>query len=198
MRFVVIGTSGAGKSTFATALARALDCPYTELDALHWGPRWTPVPHEEFDASVRAATTGDRWVVDGNYSAVRDVLWSRASHIVWLNLSRRIVYARVFNRTMRRLLLRTPLWNGNRESYRLTFFSRDSILLWAVTTFSRNQSKFSALRTDPRFRHLQWIELREPAQASDFLRSQARAERVDSVGIGRRTRVADDDAPGDR
>lgn len=175
MRYVVVGTSGAGKSTFAAALARTLGCPYTELDALHWGPRWTPVPHELFEASVRAATQGDRWVVDGNYTAVREVLWLRATHIVWLNLSRPIVYARVLSRTMRRLLLRTELWQGNRESYRATFFSRDSVLLWSITTFTGNQSKFAALRRDPSYQHLQWIEITNAEQASSFLRTQAHA-----------------------
>lgn len=28
------------------------------------------------------------WVADGNYSTVRDVLWSRATHVVWLNYGR--------------------------------------------------------------------------------------------------------------
>ncbi len=35
MRCVVIGTSGAGKSTFAQALSKAAECPWIELDALY-------------------------------------------------------------------------------------------------------------------------------------------------------------------
>ena len=40
-RVVVIGTSCAGKTTFARALARILTFPHIELDALHWLPNWT-------------------------------------------------------------------------------------------------------------------------------------------------------------
>jgi len=41
-RIVVIGTTGARKSTLAASLAARLDLPPIELDALHWGPQWTP------------------------------------------------------------------------------------------------------------------------------------------------------------
>ena len=82
MRVVIIGTSGAGKSTFAAALAREMECPHVELDCLYWGPAWVPVPAESFEAGVRAATAGDRWVADGNCSAIRELLSSRATHNV--------------------------------------------------------------------------------------------------------------------
>ena len=38
MRYLVVGTSGAGKSTFAAKLAAAVQCPCIELDA-HYGVR---------------------------------------------------------------------------------------------------------------------------------------------------------------
>src|SRR5262249_18611627 len=41
-RVVVIGTSGAGKTTFAGRLASRLGTAHIELDALHWGHDWTP------------------------------------------------------------------------------------------------------------------------------------------------------------
>ncbi|WP_428001083.1 hypothetical protein [Acidovorax sp.] len=79
MRYVIVGTSGAGKSTFAAALVQATGCPHIELDALYWGPEWTAVPHEQFEARVRSATEGECWVADGNYTALREVLWGRAT-----------------------------------------------------------------------------------------------------------------------
>lgn len=174
MRFVVVGTSGAGKSTFAGALAAAACCPHVELDRLYWAPGWQAVPVETFERSVRAATAEDRWVVDGNYSVVRELLWSRATHIIWLNPSRSTVMSRVLSRTMRRLFLRTPICNGNRESFRMTFFSKDSILLYAFATFSRNRRKYTALRQDPAYGHLQWLEIAQSVKASEFVRSQDR------------------------
>ena len=67
MRVVVIGTSGAGKSTFAAALAQALQLPYIELDRLYWGPGWQPVAAQEFESAVAVAIEGPAWVADGNY-----------------------------------------------------------------------------------------------------------------------------------
>ena len=175
MRFLVVGTSGAGKSTFGQALAAALQCPFVELDEHYWGPHWTPVPHADFDAAVRAATSDDRWVADGNYSAVRDALWPRATHVVWLNYSRRVVFMRVLRRTLHRGLTRSKLSHGNRESLRTAFFSKDSILCWSYSTFRKNQHKYAALRRDPAYAHLEWTELNRPAQAKAFIAKQWRA-----------------------
>jgi hypothetical protein len=40
MRIVVVGTSGAGKTTMAKSLAGKLDLPCIELDRLRWEPNW--------------------------------------------------------------------------------------------------------------------------------------------------------------
>jgi adenylate kinase family enzyme len=81
-RVVVVGTSCAGKTTFARQLATALKAPHVELDALYWGPNWTPVPMERFRAAAAAVTAEPRWVCDGNYAMVRDVMWRRATALV--------------------------------------------------------------------------------------------------------------------
>ncbi|WP_225784278.1 toxin [Xenophilus sp. Marseille-Q4582] len=175
MRFVVVGTSGAGKTHFARALAQAIGGAHIELDALHWGPNWQPVPPAQFAAAVHAAAAGERWVADGNYSAVREALWPRATHIVWLNFSRATVFRRVLGRTLARTLLRTPLWHGNRESLRSAFFSRDSILRWSWTTFERNRARYAALRADPAWSGHVWVELRSPAEAAAILARHARS-----------------------
>ena len=79
MRVVVVGTSGAGKTTFADALAAALQLQHTELDQLHWGPGWTPAPTEQFVRATAQAAAGQRWVMDGNYSVVRDMTTALAA-----------------------------------------------------------------------------------------------------------------------
>ena len=140
---------------------------------MYRGPELVPVPAESFEAGVRAATAGDGWVADGNFSVIRELLWSRATHVVWLNFGRGTVYSRMRRRTMQRLLLRTQLSHGNRESFRLTFLSRDSILRWTVATLARNRRTFNALRADPRHAHLQWTEITRPSDAHDALVSLA-------------------------
>jgi adenylate kinase family enzyme len=68
-RVNVKGISGSGKSTFAVELARRLELPYIELDALHHGPNWSEPAAEEFRVRVRAAMDAapGGWVIDGNY-----------------------------------------------------------------------------------------------------------------------------------
>ena len=77
-RIVVIGTTGAGKTTLAGEIARALGAPHFELDYYRFRPKLgVEAPNDEFRESVREALRGDRWVADGNYGLARDVIWSR-------------------------------------------------------------------------------------------------------------------------
>ena len=86
----VVGTSAVGKTTLARALAALLGVPHVELDALHWEPNWTEAPDEMLRERV-ARDRRRRWVVDGNYSKVRDLVWERVEAVVWLDLPLRTV-----------------------------------------------------------------------------------------------------------
>ena len=174
MRYVVVGTSGAGKSAFARQLASVLASSYVELDNLYWGPNWTPRATEEFQRAVREATSGERWVVDGNYSVVRGAFWPNATHVLWLNFSRPVVFSRIISRTLRRAFTREELWSGNRESFAKAFLSKESILLWSFTTYRKNQAKYAKLRASPEYANLRWHEFRFPNQAHAFLRQHER------------------------
>jgi adenylate kinase family enzyme/GNAT superfamily N-acetyltransferase len=170
-RIVVVGTSGCGKTVFARLLAQSLRCPCVELDELYWGPQWTPKPDAEFQCLVEAAARAPRWVADGNYGRVRDILWPRATTIVWLNYSFQRVLLRALRRTLGRMITREPLWHGNKESVRLSFFSRKSILLWVISTFHRRRTELAGLRASGKHPHLSWVELRRPKDAEPYLRS---------------------------
>jgi adenylate kinase family enzyme len=168
-RVVVVGSSGCGKSRFARDLAQLLGQPSVELDELCWAPNWIEKPENEFRRLVSAAAEAPRWVVDGNYSRMRDVLWTRATTIVWLNFGFLTVFLRALRRTIHRILTNEPLWHGNRESAARSFFSRDSILLYVISTFLRRRRNYTALRASGKYPHLSWIEFRRPADASRFL-----------------------------
>lgn len=121
-RAVVVGTTGSGKTTLAANLANLLLAKHIELDALHWGPNWTPVPDQVFRRRVANAVADERWVADGNYSKVRDLTWNRVDVWIWLDYSYPRVLWRLTARTWRRVRFREELWSGNRESLRQLFF----------------------------------------------------------------------------
>jgi adenylate kinase family enzyme len=168
-RVIVIGSSCAGKSTFARQLAAKLDSKCIELDELHWGPNWTPKPQEEFARLATEAANDDRWVIEGNYSAVREIIWPRATTIIWLNYNFPTVFYRALKRTIPRAVTHEKLWHGNRESFRLAFFSRNSILLWVLRTFHVRRKEFNELRASSNYPHLKWIEFKRPSDTSTFL-----------------------------
>ncbi len=100
--------------------------------------------------------------MDGNYSRVRDIIWDRADTVVWLDFPLVVIMGRLLWRTLSRIVTREDLWHGNRESARMTFCSRDSILLWALTTYRRRRRGYHALFTQPVHAHLCIIHLRSP------------------------------------
>jgi len=173
-RVIVVGSSCAGKSTFARALSEAAALPCVELDHLFWGPHWTAKPTAEFRALVDAAAAADSWIIEGNYGGVRDVLWPRAELVVWLNYDFPLIFWRALRRTVARNLCGQELWHGNRESIKRSFLSRDSILVWVATTFRKRRRQFHELRAGWAFPHLRWLEFRHPAQAQIFLRQVRR------------------------
>ena len=163
--------SGSGKTSLARELSALMDAPHTELDALFWGPDWTPVAPAEFRQLAQRTVDAERWVVDGNFSGVRSIVWPRAQVIVWLNLPFTTVFSRVLVRTLRRAMEGTVLWKGNRESFGRTFFSRESLLLWVLKNYHRRQRDFAALKASGQFPHLEWVELKRPAQVREFVAS---------------------------
>ena len=142
-RIIVYGPSGSGKTTVSRQIGELLQLPVIELDALFHQPNWEPTPDDEFREKVLAALDRheDGWVCDGNYSRVRDDVLPRAETVIWLRPPFIVTYWRLLKRTIGRALTREVLWGTNRESWRLAFFSRDSILLWGITNWRPHQRK---------------------------------------------------------
>ena len=175
-RISVVGTTGCGKTTTAGGLAERLKIPHVELDALYWGPDWVPVPQDIFRQRAALAAHGDEWVIDGNYSGVRDMVWRRADSVIWLDYALATVLWQLARRTIGRSIRREELWHGNRESLRRSFLSRDSILLWALRTYRRKRRDYPVLLRRPEHAHLSTIQLRSPAAAREWLSGLAPEE----------------------
>ena len=173
-RIAVVGTTGSGKTTLAAQLAERLGLEHVELDNLHWEPNWTPASEPVFRERVTKALCGERWAVDGNYSAVRDLVWARADTLVWLDYPFAIVMRRLTWRTFRRILSREPLWNDNRERVWVQFFSGDSIFLWAIQTHWKQRGRYERLTQDPSHRHLYVLRFRSPGETKRWLEGLTR------------------------
>ena len=168
MRIAVVGTSGCGKTTFSRVLSQRVDVPHIELDTLYWGRNWTACPPEEFRARVSRAIAAEAWVCDGNYSATRDLVWARATTLIWLNYSFPVVFYRAVARTFTRIVTREELFSGNHESLRL-IFDADWIPWWVVRTFHRRRREYPALVRHSKFKHLKVLEFTRSCQGDALL-----------------------------
>ena len=166
----IVGPTGSGKTTLAVQLAQRLNIPHIELDALHWEPNWTEAPIEVFHARVRAALSGPAWIVDGNYSKAREIVWDRIDTVVWLDYRLSLCLWQLSRRTFHRVVTRQELWNGNRESWRKVL-SKDSILLWSLRSYPRLRERYTRLLGLPEYQHLIAVHLTSPRMTARWLAS---------------------------
>jgi adenylate kinase family enzyme len=166
-----VGCSGSGKTTLARSLVSTLGLPHIELDAIFHQPGWTPLDHDTFRARVEQATDARRWVVDGNYSTVRDIVWQRADTVVWFDLPYAVVMARTIRRTLRRVVTRQELWNGNKEPWSnlCSWKPEKSIIAWAATRHKVYRQRYGEAEHDPRWAGLDFVRLGSQRRADAFL-----------------------------
>jgi hypothetical protein len=136
-RIAIRGATGSGKTTLGHTLGQRLGLPVVELDAIYWLLNWQVKPLEQFRIDVKAALEAchQGWSCVGNYRHVQDLVLSQADTVLWLRLPFRVSFWRSCKRTVTWAWTKQPLWEGNpnQESWRQSFFSRNSILLYAIT-----------------------------------------------------------------
>lgn len=172
-RIMVVGPSGSGKTTVSREIGRRLGLRVVELDALYHLPNWQETPRGEFRSKVMHAFTDapDGWVCDGNYTArVMDLVLERADTMVWLRLPFRVVFPRLVMRTLIRGLRKEMLWATNRESLRMGFLSKDSVICFMVRTWRHHPRSVDTILAEAR-RRPRMIVLRSPGQVRRFLDS---------------------------
>lgn len=172
-RVSVIGSSASGKTTMARGISERLGLPHLELDSVFHQPGWQPKPDEDFRAEVAGFAAADRWVIDGNYTShgVAQLVWPLADTVVWMDPPRRVVMGRVVRRTLRRVITREELWNGNRERWTNLYSTKahKNIIVWAWTRFAHTRHKYEAMVNDGTWSHLEVIRLRNAGEVTAFL-----------------------------
>lgn len=143
-RIVIIGATGSGKTTFARDVAARGGHAFYDLDDFHWLPGWQWRDRDEFVRLAADMAAGDTWVVSGNYSLVRPQVWSRATMIVWLDYPFLLVFWRLLRRSLRRLVDKRPICNGNTENLR-QFLSKDSIMVWLFKSYGKHKKQYAEI-----------------------------------------------------
>lgn len=171
-RINIIGTTGSGKSTFARRLAEKLGYPCIHMDQLFWKSGWVHSSDEEFIPKIEAVVSGDTWVLDGNYSRTNGIKWKHADTVIWLDYSYSRTFVQLLKRTINRAVTREELWpgTGNRETFRQSFMSKDSIFIWFFKSYKTNKTRYGELDGLFRKSPINFIRLRSPREAEEFIK----------------------------
>lgn len=167
-RVLIIGTAGSGKTSLARALSDLGGLPHIELDLLRYEDDWREVPIADFRERVVAIAQTDSWIIDGNYAAVRELTWSRAQLVVWVDYSLPVVLRRLLVRTVRRLATAANMGNGNRERFG-RLFGRQSIFLWTIRSHSPLRKEYEMAIAAPRSNTPHIVRHRSPKETRIWL-----------------------------
>lgn len=172
-RVMVVGTTCAGKTTLAARMSKLLHLPHVEFDGLFWGPNWTYLSDAQTRRKLAESTAGREWILDGNCLEIKDVVWPRADTLVWLDYPLPVALWRAVKRTCRRCASQEVLWGTNVENWRRTFFSRDSLPLWAIKSWRLRRRDYSRICASHASDHLRIYRLRSPKEANAWLANLA-------------------------
>jgi energy-coupling factor transporter ATP-binding protein EcfA2 len=175
-RILILGRTGSGKTTLARELATAIGVPHVELDALYFGPDFSTVPLSVLRERTSAAIAGDRWITDGNKSAVRDLVWPRADTVIWLDYPLVVSLWRLGRRALWRtfaLKAQAAERDGNAGLAR-QFLSAAKGVLTALRSHKGQRREYPRMFAKQENQHLAVVRLRSPRATRDWL---ARAPR---------------------
>ncbi len=163
-RVLVIGSCGAGKSTFSRKLHELTDLPLIPLDWHYWKPGWVEPSEAKWNVTVYELVSGDEWIIDGNYGSSLSQRVARADTIIWLDLPRFLCTYRVLRRVfLFRKHGRPDMARGCDERFDWEFMKY-------VWNFRRDKNPNIEKRIALALKECRVFRLKTPNQVSDFLR----------------------------
>ena len=160
-KIVILGNSGAGKTTLALQLQQQLNLPLYHLDQLWWLPGWKEDTRENFDRKLGEILRKDSWIIDGEYTR------TLAERLKFADTAILLDYPSIL--CLWRTLKRITLWYGKTrpgmtpgcpEHY-------DWAFLWYVWRFRRNY--MDRINETLQNFHGEVIRLKSPAEAKRFI-----------------------------
>jgi len=181
-RVVVVGSSCSGKTVMAKSIARILRLPHVEIDAMVWLDDWSLPSDGELLAQMKNVIAPEAWVIDGVFPEHREMVWSAADTVVWLNYPAAIVFTRALRRTIKRCMTHEKLGDHNVETWRRTFFSRNSQLLWVIQSWRKRRRDYPKIMRQKKFKHIRFIQLRSPREAKAWLQKLEASQPAERAG----------------
>jgi adenylate kinase family enzyme len=164
-KILIIGSGGAGKSTFARRLSVIVSVDVIHLDAFYWNPGWVETPQAEWRKIVEVLIARDSWIMDGNFSSTLDIRLKACDAVIFLDLSTRICLWRVITRMFKyRYRGRPDMAKGCRERFDLEF------ILWVWNYKRETRPKIVKLiETYAANKRVVWLQSK--AEVESFLSS---------------------------
>lgn len=121
-KIVIIGSGGAGKSTFARQLGKKLSINVFHLDSLLWKPNWEVVPKMDQIKIQNELVKKEEWIIDGNYGGTMDLRINAADTIIFLDMPRLVCIYRALKRFIQyKNKTRPDMREGCEEKFDLQF-----------------------------------------------------------------------------
>ena len=164
-RVLVIGICGAGKSTFASALAAKTRLPLIHLDKEFWQPGWVETPRSAWRAKVEHLAAREQWIMDGNYAGSLDLRLARADTVIMFDYPT----TRCLGRVLRRVIgsygkVRGDAGEGCPERFDVAF-------LRYVRTFNAKERPKSLAALEQHGQHIRPVVFRRDREVKRFLDS---------------------------
>ncbi|XUY28119.1 AAA family ATPase [Agrobacterium sp. rho-8.1] len=98
-RIMVVGSSGGGKTTLSSQIAKRLGLTHISMDKeFFWLPGWVPRERAEQRQMISEFIQNDRWIMDGSNPSSFDLRLPRTDFIIWVRISRLICIWSVLKR----------------------------------------------------------------------------------------------------
>jgi adenylate kinase family enzyme len=97
-KILIIGSSGAGKSTFARRLGDITGIEVVHLDKIYWRPNWVEMPKDEWRETVARLLDGSGWIMDGNYGGTMEMRLAACDTVIFLDIPRLTCTWRIIKR----------------------------------------------------------------------------------------------------
>ncbi len=100
-KILVIGSGGAGKSTFAKRLGALTGIEVFHLDKLHWRAGWVEPPKVEWQKTVETLLKQSEWIMDGNFGGTMELRLAVCDMAIFLDLPRTVCLYRILKRWLK-------------------------------------------------------------------------------------------------